>query len=727
MTKLLANGVVGARTWWHRRRVVRQYDHADCGPAALLTVLRWWGGEATLPWIRALTKTDSRGTSLLELAEAAEALGFSAYGAVGEYDDLHTIQLPCIAHFQLEGGFSHFVVVYRVQATRTELGDPAAGRLWMPREEFLTKWRSRAVLVLNPGPSPHRSVGGDWWRWLTSQLRDDGAFLVQAVFLGVIYAVLGFAVALCMQLLIDRFLPRDDRTMVVATMLALLVLYTFRAGAAFIRQRLLTELQWRLGRRVVGNFAERVFHLPLAFFESRRTGDLTSRLADLTKVQAAVLRVVGTVVIDGLIVLGTLLSLAFLATPLAWLALVLIPAYAIVVLSAARGLKYQQGLVAAAYSNLESTYIESLSAISEILGFGAGESFANAQRASAEQHQQEMRVLGKLQASVGWRAEMLGGAILVAGLAVVAWLTVLGRMQVGSMVASYSLLAGMIPSILRLIEANVALQGGAIAASRLMDVFSADPEASAGNRPFALQASLSLRDASFAWPRGQLVLQATSVHFYRGELSGLCGESGSGKSTLVKILERKYPLDSGRLLLDQIPAETVSLAEYRAHIAVVPEAPTIFDGSLYDNIILGESAISPAAVEQRLTEFDVLRFFARFEGGLATRVGQNGRQLSTGERQLIGFARAFVRNPDILIVDEGLSGIDPAMSDQLLRALRDLSRDRVVLIISHDAITLEHVDRCYRMSKTGIAETRPALRPGLAAGQPVHARLAGGH
>lgn len=211
-----------------RYPVVRQYDRVDCGPACLLSVLRFHGGDAGLAPVRTLAGTDASGTSLLGLHEAARTLGFDARGATGDYESLRGVTLPCIAHVVLETG-PHYVVIYEVGEHGLRVADPARGLVRMTRSEFEGIWMQGAVLLLDPGPELHSAPPPHWFPWVLHHCRAAQGWLVQSLFLGIVYTALGLVTAFVVQRLVDDFIPRGYGSRIIAAGGVLLGLQLVRA------------------------------------------------------------------------------------------------------------------------------------------------------------------------------------------------------------------------------------------------------------------------------------------------------------------------------------------------------------------------------------------------------------------------------------------------------------------------------------------------------------------
>jgi ABC-type bacteriocin/lantibiotic exporter with double-glycine peptidase domain len=182
----------------------------------------------------------------------------------------------------------------------------------------------------------------------------------------------------------------------------------------------------------------------------------------------------------------------------------------------------------------------------------------------------------------------------------------------------------------------------------------------------------------------------------RGRITALSGPSGSGKSTLVKLLQRSYPVGGGQILVDDQPADKIALPEYRANVAVLRETTKIFNLSLSDNITLGRTGYS-AELLNRINATGLESFIARFPAGLNTMLGEDARQLSSGERQIVGLLRAMLAEPALLIVDEGVNAIDQEMVDIAHHSLRAYAGEHAVVLISHNRWTVEIADCVYHL------------------------------
>ncbi|MBN8249008.1 MAG: ATP-binding cassette domain-containing protein, partial [Verrucomicrobia bacterium] len=202
-----------------------------------------------------------------------------------------------------------------------------------------------------------------------------------------------------------------------------------------------------------------------------------------------------------------------------------------------------------------------------------------------------------------------------------------------------------------------------------------------------------------------LALRGISLHAAAGEKIALVGPSGAGKSTLVSLLLRLYEPTAGRLYLDGRPAADVPLSEVRSHLAMVPQEVLLFGGSIEENIRYGRPDASPDAVRLAARRAACHEFIERFPEGYATRVGDRGVKLSGGQRQRIAIARALLKDPAILILDEATSSLDSDSERLVQQALSELLAHRTAFVIAHRLSTIRQVDRIYVLEDGAITES----------------------
>jgi ABC-type bacteriocin/lantibiotic exporter with double-glycine peptidase domain len=350
----------------------------------------------------------------------------------------------------------------------------------------------------------------------------------------------------------------------------------------------------------------------------------------------------------------------------------------------------------AAYAKVEGSYIDTLGSIEAITGLGVAHSFVESNAARFGILQDRIKALGIRHARLSLLVDLCGGLLAILSLVWGAVLVLEGSLLVGGLIAGYTLLVGVLPSVGRIIQALLSFQEAAIAASRLRDLLLTPTERWMGGEPVATVQRVELIRGKIEWSDGSRPFEEVSLQLCTGEMVGLVGTNGSGKSTLTRILTRSIDLTGGCLLVNRSPADAASLEDYRSRVVLLPNEVRIVSGTLADNVLFGRSVAGVEVLEWLVDRIGLGEFMTRFRDRWATRVGEGGRRISSGERQIIGLMRALLFPPDLLLVDEGIGSTDEGHTALVLEALRDFSRERIVLIVSHDPRVLDVVDRLYR-------------------------------
>jgi len=684
--------------------LVRQYDQTDCGPAALLSVLKYYGGNDSLVHVRELCRTTGEGTTMFDLVYASDKLGFEVNGVKGDYEALLAEEMPCIAHVLLEDRQTHYMVIYKINENSLLLGDPGKGLITLKRKDFEAMWTSRAVMLLKPTKILYNKVPIHWLSWIFSYFKQESIWINQSVFLGIVYTVFGLTTAILIQLLIDDLIPSKDLFKIgyIGGLLCLLLL--IKASSGYLRERFLVILNKRLSKSINGDFVEHLFKLPKQFFDTRKKGDITARIHDIVRIQQAAIKISGSTIVDIFIIFGALSMLFYFSPLIGWIIFGFLPVYITILLLHSRPFKKLQNDVMKEFARVESVYIDSLDGVDDILNFNVSDSFSQTNKFIYGIFQDKIERLGFTRTRLTFIAETSGALATTALLIFGALAIAQDQMKLGEMIACYSLLSYIIPSVNRSIEANISLQGAFVAIRRLRDFLLIEEEKDSGKKPFVMNDALKIKRANFSWAANKQLLQNIEMRIPKGKIISLWGPSGIGKSTLVQIIHRKYQPQQGKILLDGKSADDIKLSDYRKNIGVVSQQVKIFNGTIGENIVLGRPVSSLAEQKELITRYGFSNFFSRFEHGLFTRIGEDGRILSGGEKQVVGLARALFDSPEILIIDEGITSLDREVETLIFRTLSQYAQDHAVLINTHALRIILKTDYLYVMKNGSIIQ-----------------------
>lgn len=696
-----------ARWQLANRTFTLQHEQRDCGIACLRAVLRYHGGDESIETLRAWAGTDRQGTSLLGLQAAAVRAGCTAEGYEADLAALQTLEHPAILHTELRGGEPHFVVYYGADGRGVVVGDPASGLTrWSP-QELEARWTSRACLVLEPGPAfaPATGKRRQQQRVLRQLLRPDASLLLLSSLLGLVVAGLGLVMAVYSQRLIDHILPTGNGRYVAGATALLILLLLVRVGLQAMRQLLLLRQGREFGGRINAFFFSRILHLPKAFYDSRKLGDLITRLHDVRRVQNTITLLGGTLLVDVCACLTSLGLVWYYNHRIGGVTLLLLPPYVWLLWAQNRRLMRAQNAVMGAHAASESHYISSLRGIADIQGFNKEPEFARANDAFCGHYQQQQYAFGREQLRLTAFSGLASVGMIAVILAMAIWAVLYQHLTYGELTAVLGAASGVLSSATGVALITVPINEARVAFERVHELGTTAPAAApAAPQPLVLE-HLRVQALSFRFPGRPQQLRDVSFEVGRGEIIAVAGESGSGKSLLCQLLQRLYQPESGAILVNgTTPYETIDVRTWRGGVQVVPQQVHLFNGTVLENIGLGATPERMAELCALLAQYGFMPYFNRLPQGLLTLVGEEGVQLSGGQRQLVGLARALCAEPQVLLLDEATAALDREAEAFVLGLLARLRPRMATVFITHRLHTLRSLaSRIYLLEQGRVA------------------------
>jgi ATP-binding cassette subfamily B protein len=447
--------------------------------------------------------------------------------------------------------------------------------------------------------------------------------------------------------------------------------------------------------------------LPLRWFDNRATGDLMTRvIEDVNSVERVLIDGIEQGVVAVLQIVIVVAVMFYWNVKLALLALVPFPLLIAGALAYTLTAHRRYRLQRRAASNINALLHDNLAGIRQIKSFARErEEHARFNRAS-DQLRHATLVVMRTWAIYSPSMSMFEaiGALLVLGFGSHAVLT--GSLQLGDLVGILMLMAFLYDPISRLHQLNQLVQAGRAAGERVFEIIDEDTEpgvvAGVGDRGTAITdrgysnriiGDIHFQDVSFSYVDGLSALRHISFHALPGTTTALVGATGAGKSTLVNLLVRFYEFDSGQIYVDDKPVREYDLRTLREAIAVVTQESFLFNGSIRENLLMGKPTASDAELWRAVDAANARQFIERLPQGLESVVGERGVKLSVGEKQRLSIARALLKDPPILILDEATASVDTATERLIQEALEHLMANRTSIVIAHRLSTIVHADQ----------------------------------
>ncbi|MBQ2981086.1 MAG: peptidase domain-containing ABC transporter [Lachnospiraceae bacterium] len=699
---------------------VKQHDITDCGAACLATICKQNGYKIGITKIREVAGTDKQGTNAYGVIKAAESLGFSAKGVKGNKEAFFSeFPLPCIAHVIVDGSLLHYVVIHKITKKQVIIADPAVGIVKLTPEEFFgeihedgkpPKYQWSGVLVLLVKNESFKK--GDETKGLFSRffhlLIPQKKLLLHIFVASLIYTVLGILGAFYFKEMIDNVLPNGLQKTLMTLSIGVILLNVFKVLLNAFRSHLLLYLSQKLDIALLLGYYRHVLELPMNFFGTRKVGEIISRFNDAGKVRDAISGATLTIMIDTFMALAGAIILYMQNGKMFGITLIIVVLYVVIVISFNKWYEKLNRKQMEDNAELTSYMVESLNGIQTIKAYNAE------RKANRETEIKFVKLLksvfnlswvSNLQGSLKVFIELVGGVVIlwVGGVSVIN-----GEMTIGALITFNSLLAYFLEPIKNLINLQPEMQTAVVAADRLGEILDLEAEKSEMEykkmSPSSLAGDIEIKNLDFRYGTRRLVLENINLSIMKGQKVAFVGESGSGKTTLSKLLLNLYGAEKGEIIINGNNIKDIQLECLREKIAYIPQETFLFSGTIFENLTLGLDEATMDDIIDASKMAQAHEFINELPLRYETMLEENGANLSGGQRQRLAIARAMLKKPDILILDEATSNLDSITERALDKTINEFSKDMTTIFIAHRLSTIKNCDVIFVMEKGKIIE-----------------------
>ena len=655
---------------------ISQVDQRDCGVAALAMILKNYGSSYSLAYLRELAQTSREGTSALGLVEAAKQLGLETQAIRADLDlfKQENLSYPFIAHVVKDGGLQHYYTVFGQAKGQVVVGDPDPSKkvIKMSLEEFAKEWTGVA-LFFEPGET-------------YIKYKEEVPGLLS--FLPILFRRKGLIAVI-----------------VLLSFLGLCIAYLAQQVFTFFKDYLLHRLGNYLSIAVILPYIKHVLSLPISFFSSRRTGEITSRFGDANTIIDALASTILSIFLDVTIVMTLAVALILQNPSLFAMTLTVVPLYVLIILAFYKLFEKENYQLMEANSQVNTAVIDDLRGIETLKSLRVEE------RRYREIEVKFHDYLKKSLSKAKWQLTQDGlktGVQLVSNVFILwygAQLVMEGQLSAGQLITYNMLLNYFTTPLINIINLQSKIQQAKVANNRLQEVYVVDKEEKGKLKDLSFK-QLTLRGVSHRFSYQQETLSDVDLTINKGEKIALMGQSGSGKTTLAKILSGYYTRSAGHVCLDK---SAISHAELRQLVTYIPQQTYVFTGTILENLLLGfEGEVDEKKLLKVCQQADILDDIQKMPLGFQTQVSEDGG-LSGGQKQRLAIARALLSKQPILIFDEATSGLD---SDTENRVLTNLAKmKRTVIFIAHRASVRQHVSRIVTMTNGQVEGDSPIFNP----------------
>ncbi|MDZ8135869.1 MAG: peptidase domain-containing ABC transporter [Nostoc sp. DedQUE04] len=679
-------------------QVVTQHSEEDCGAACLASIAKHYQRNFTLNHIREAVGTGQLGTTLLGLRRGAEALGFNARSVRASneiLDRMNQAPLPAIIHWK----GTHWVVLYGQKGKKYIVADPAVNIRYVSKKELTDAWSDKVMLLLEPDSvrfyaQPDDKIDG-FGRFMRRVLPYQG-ILFEAFLCSLLIGLLSLTSPFLIQILTDDVLVRGDTQLLAAVIIAVVVMNLVSSSLKLVQYNLIAHFAQRLELGLILEFARTILRLPLTYYESRRSGEIVSRLQDIQQINQLISQAIISLPSQLLIAAVSLSFMLFYSWKLTLVGVIIAIVMSLSTIVFLPTLQQKIRSVLVLDAENQGVLVESFKGALTLKTTTAApqfwEEFQNRFGRLANQTFRTVQIgiingiFSSLVSSIGSISLIGFGSILV----------ISKELSIGQLLAFNGMNGNFLAFISTMLNFIDEFTRAKTATQRLTEVIDSTPENQGDTKkPFTKipsKTDIICTNLNFHYPGRLELLQDFSLTIPGGKVIALIGTSGCGKSSLAKLIAGLYTPNSGNIRIGIYNLQDLALDCLRQQVVLVPQEAHFWSRSIIDNFRLGSPHVTFEQIVSACQIAEADDFISKLPEKYQTVLGEFGSNISGGQRQRLAIARAIINDPPVLILDESTAGLDPVSEVKVLNQLLLHRQGKTTILISHRPRVIARAD-----------------------------------
>ena len=684
-----------------KKLVVLQEGNKDCGVCCLLSIIRYYNGNISLNKLMEMTKTTKNGTTFYNLSEAASKIGMASKAYyVDDFNNISVYSCPFISQV-IRNGYTHFVVVYKISKDKLLIMDPALGSLYMSREKFLNIWTSYIMMFEKVKILPNYKDEKYINKLLYGLILNNKKIIVNCLLLTLMFCFLTIGYSVYLKVMIDKVLNQDKYLLIVISLIFFIVIL-FRSLTNLFRNQMLSYFNMKVDISLFLNSFKRILLLPYNYYKNKTTGEIISRVNDLSYIKQIISQLLTTVFLDIVLLLFSLVCLYFINSKMFVISFFIAILYMIIIFIYPRFIKTKIYESQAEVAKVNSYLVESISGLETIKGLRCEKMVNDRLESYYTKAQATIFDYNIISNGVLFLKDLIFyvGVLLINYVGCVDIMN--GNFTVGSLLTFNTILGyflNPLQNFIDLADDYVYVRGVFKRANGLYEVKLDDLESKNGLR---VEGDILFNNLDFSFNGKDQILKSIKIEFKAKEKILLLGNSGSGKSTLLKILYKYYDVSRGMVLVNGIDINDFSISDIRDDIIYVSQNETLYTGSIKDNILLNRD-IDYKDFLDMCCYLEVDNIIKDNLLGYDFLLEENGANISGGERQRIILARALFKKGNIILIDEGLSQMDIDLERRVLKRIFSIFKDKMIIVVSHRFNNMDLYDKVFKL-KDGMVD-----------------------
>lgn len=655
---------------------IRQMDFKDCGPCSLQSIIRYYGGYVGLEKIREDCYTGLNGTSVYNLVEAAKNYGFDALAKKCE-DDISNVMLPAIVHVHLKNGLDHFMCLYEIRNDELILMDPASGKIKMHKNVFM-KIFSGVVIELNPNQKiTYIEKNTTIKEFVMKIVLDNKSIFLWLFISSILFTIFTITSSFYFKIMYEMILENADKYILKYIVYTFLVIALLKIMVNYYKSYYENILTKNIDVNVLSNFLAHVYNLPLKVLNTRKTGEIMSRINELSGIKDLLTSLVVCVVVDLFLIISSLIVLLAINYRLMIILLLIMLGYILIALLINSYLFKKIRNNISLHTVFNTTTIEHINMIQSLKNLNntdfahkRSEKYLSNYLYDNYKLKQVLNVLGIIYNFI----EEIGVFIINT----IGFYYVYKKMlSIGDLILFNNVMVYFINPIKEIISYFPKLSFFKASFRKVCEFTDIEEEHLGKNEAF-INGEVIFNNVSFSYNGDVNSVDNFNLKIKKGEKIVIKGKSGSGKSTICKLLNRIYNPDKGEILIAQKNILDYNLRTVRNNIIYVGQQENLYSDTIKNNICIGKDNENFDKICDICLISDIVKNKKfRYDAGI------DNSNISGGEKQRIILARALLNDFNILILDEALSELDMYKEQRIIKNIMNYYPDKTIIYVSH--------------------------------------------
>ena len=696
----------------NRIKLVRQHESRDCGSACLCMICNYFGKKCSIQLLRKLTGTSQDGVSIWGVVEAAGKLGILAEGYSCDIAELQNFMNESNSPIMLHMSNNHFVVATKCDSRYIYIMDPAVGKYKLAWKDMKNNWSGLFIRFENMEASSIHLTKKEMskYRMAWQLIRKYIPSLGGVMFLSLISLIVTICSNYIFQMLIDlggdlairhthstdhnlfiEFLLKISNNNIYILLAHMIIFSIAMAGIVWIRGKFVSLISKKVDIELIKGYVKKISCATMHDISARMMGEYMTRISDLVAVRRIISDLLVATVLDFTMAIVSVIILCNINKMLLLIVIIGILAYIAIALLLKNKIKDTNHRIMNANAEMQSYFKEFIQGIEVIKSYNENENVVNKFITKYTMYVDNIyngNVLGVTSNSLSTLVEQISSiVVIIVGFSFVK----VGRISLGELFSFYLFMACMTEPIKDILSFQTIFQSGMVALERLEDIRYMEDEQIGGVLLPDTPMDIKFENVSFHYPgKPQLFNELTFDIQYNDKIV-VMGENGCGKSTLVKLIMGIERAESGSIVINGIDINAVDLSSLRENITFVTQSNFMFADTLKNNITFGKEEYSQQELDEVCELVGLKNLIDEMPRGYDTYINEDGGNLSGGQKQSIAIARALIRKPKLLILDEATSNMD---IDRELLVLKNISNLTIpCIIISHSKNVLDFFEK----------------------------------